>query len=86
MLRNVHAHSNAAGVSFIFVELELGLTFCQIALRTNSERAAQRNTQNAFKAYSAAVHYVKKVGLTADQWRDFDYKESRLRALLAQLT
>ncbi|MGB9477731.1 MAG: hypothetical protein WBS21_05010, partial [Candidatus Acidiferrum sp.] len=77
--KSVHAHYNAAGIGFIVAELELGLTFCQTAVNTNSRQDAQRRIQNAFTAYSAAVRYAQKVTLTADERRDFNDKESRLR-------
>jgi hypothetical protein len=44
---------DAAGLGFVLVELDLGATFCEVALSTQNEEDKERNTRNARKTYDS---------------------------------
>jgi len=50
-IRETHA---ALRFEFIITELDLAITFCQIANCTGNEQTATRNIENARRAYAAA--------------------------------
>ena len=74
---------NAAGVRFVFLELDTGLLFCRLASSSDCERDARRNEANAKRSYEAAIHHVKPLLLNWMERRAFDEKKERLRLLLA---
>lgn len=74
---------NAAGVRFVFLELDTGLLFCRLASSSNSEDA-RRNEASAKRSYEAAIHHVKPLLLNWMERRAFDEKKERLRLLLGQ--
>ena len=50
----------------IMTELDVAITFCQIAATTDNELRQQGSKVNAATAYTAAVAYMRRAGLTAD--------------------
>jgi hypothetical protein len=52
--------------NFIFVEIELGLTFCQAARTTGRKEVKQRNIKNAKTALATALKTITR-GNTSDQ-------------------
>ncbi len=49
----------AARFEFIRAELDLGLTFCDIAATAKDARKSRRNRANAEEAYAAAKHFLR---------------------------
>jgi hypothetical protein len=75
-----------AQFEFIVTELDLALTFWDIANSTDDERRATRNLDNAKKAYTAAVHFLSDARLDRARRRVVHGKLQRLEALFATLT
>ena len=76
---------NAAGLGFVLVELDLGATFCELALSTQNEQNKERNTRNGRKAYDSAVHYLERVSPDSTEQTLINEKFSRLNELLKRL-
>jgi hypothetical protein len=78
------AHT-AVHVDFVLSELDLGATFCEVALTTQDEETKERNIRNARKAYETALHLLQRLSLgTAEQAR-FEEKALRLKGLFERL-
>ena len=72
----------AAGVALILLELDLGSTFCEVALTSQNVLTARRNIKNARKAIECAVRYERRVLLTGAERKSFDSKKKKLETLL----
>jgi ribosome assembly protein YihI (activator of Der GTPase) len=73
-----------AAVSLVLSELDLGATFCEVALCTQDEKTKERNIRNARKAYETALHLLQRLSLGAEQ-AYFDEKALHLKGLFEQL-
>jgi hypothetical protein len=76
---------NAAELGFVLVELDLGATFCELALSTQNEENKKRNTRNGRKAYDSALHFLQKLSPESDEQSLINEKFSRLNGLLERL-
>lgn len=70
---------------FIIVELDLAITFCQIALSTNNPVSANRNTENTTFALRAALSAEKRLDIRLRDKRIIDEKRFRVESLLVEL-
>lgn len=75
----------AAQREFICVELDLAMTFCEIAASTRDPRKAKRNRLNAEEARDAAARILKQNNLSAADEREVQAKMRHLQSLLAEL-
>ena len=73
---------------FVLTELDLGITFCEVARSTNDPDKKARNIGNAWKGYRAALHFSKTPGFDMQNNTTFRDKLANLKALLqkAELT
>jgi hypothetical protein len=76
---------NAAGLGFVLVELDLGATFCELALSTRNEENKERNTRNARKAYDSALHFLQTLSPESAEQALINEKFSRLNELFERL-
>jgi hypothetical protein len=76
---------NAAGLGFVLVELDLGATFCELALSTQNEESKKRNTRNGRKAYDSALHFLRRLSPESAEQTLVNEKFSRLNGLLGRL-
>jgi hypothetical protein len=68
---------------FISTELDLAITFCQMALTTNDRGKAERNAANAHRAYQAASHRLETPTIFGPQSSpEIDRKIRQLEQLL----
>ena len=74
------------GVHFVIAELELGLTFCQLASNPGYERFAGRNEAKARAAHQAALYHSASLVLADNELREFTDKEGRLNLRLRELS
>jgi hypothetical protein len=73
-------------VNFLRVELDLGLTFSEIALQTTSNPDKRaRNCSNAVTACKAVLHRMGDVDLTPAESTEIGAKLQHLRIRLAAL-
>jgi len=77
-------HRNAK-YKFILTELDLALTFCEMAITTKNEAKLKRNTKNARLAYNAATHFMEHAGFSERMETHVQEKLGRLRTMLKQL-
>ena len=70
---------------FIIVELDLAITFCQIALSTDNPVSANRNTENATFALRTALSAEKRLDIRLRDERIIDQKRFRAESLLVEL-
>jgi hypothetical protein len=76
---------NAAGLGFVLVELDLGATFCELALSTQNQENKERNTRNGRKAYDSAIHFLQRLSPDNAEQTLINEKFSRLNELLERL-
>ena len=74
-----------AAVSLVLTELDLGATFCEVALCTQDEKTKERNIRNARKAYETALHLLQRLSLGSTEQARFDEKALHLNGLFEQL-
>jgi hypothetical protein len=75
----------AAHIEFVLSELDLGATFCELALSTRNERTKERNIRNARKAYNTALRFLWPLTLGIAEEAVIEEKALRLQALLERL-
>jgi hypothetical protein len=76
--------SNQAGVGFLLVEVDAGLTFLQVASTTSDKQSASRNRDNAHLAYKTILRYVDRVRFEAADQANFKEKFLELQNGLVQ--
>src|SRR5215468_3524919 len=69
----------------VATELDLAITFCQVAATTKDPDRYERNIANAQEAYSAAVHFLNCNHLKSTVHLEINEKLLRLNSLLASL-
>ena len=72
-------------VDFIIVELDLALTFCQVALSTENPASANRNIQNAKRALRAALNAERLLDVRPQDRQIFQQKSLQVESLLMDL-
>jgi hypothetical protein len=76
---------NAMVLHFVLEELDLGTTFCDVALCANDLGKKERNSRNARRAYESALHFLPRLNLACAEHEVVQAKVSRLNDLLEQL-
>src|SRR5215471_6994413 len=76
-----------AGLQFLLVEIDTGLTFARIAraAQANSPRKFERNLKNARKAYDSALRFRRASVLEPEQKTVVDTKLEELKTALQGL-
>jgi hypothetical protein len=71
-----------ACAQFLLVDLDVGITFMEIAETSRNEQTVARNRNNALVAYSSSVRFLPRLTLTvAEDW-EIKEKLDRLKARL----
>jgi len=70
---------------FLLVDLDVGITFLEIAETSRNEETARRNRNNALIAYRSSVQFLPRLKLTAVEDRAIKGKLYRLKARLELL-
>ncbi len=72
-------------VSFLFTDLDLAMTFMDVADTSDNEETKRRNHANALKAYGTVLRLSNELMLNPDQRQAIDAKlvllKTRLQAL-----
>jgi len=76
---------NASRYGFISTEVDLGITFCEIAASTTDPEKTERNLAHAEQAQQAAKHFLKQGKLDRSMQRELQEKINRLEKLLSGL-
>jgi len=80
------ANHRAVKYNFILTELDLALTFCEIAIASDDKAKSERNTANAQRAYDAATHFLDEGGFSGSEKSNVRRKVTGLKAVLKQLS
>jgi hypothetical protein len=75
----------ALRLDFVLSELDIGATFCEVALSTQDEETKERNIRNARKAYSSALHFLQRLSLWSAEQARIEEKVFRLKGLFERL-
>jgi hypothetical protein len=70
------------GVEFLLVDLDVAMTFMDVAEASGLEDTKHRNHKNARKAYDSVLHLLEKLKPDAEQVRVIDAKLARLKTRL----
>ena len=60
-----------AGIAFLQIELQIGMTFASIAANARDENKFNRNRENAKRAYRTALYFVNRFYLSDAQSAKF---------------
>ncbi len=84
-LRENLAISNQVGVEFLLTDLDVAMTFLDLAAVSHNEETTRRNYCNARTAYDTVLHLLEKLTPDAEQRKVIDAKlallKTRLRAV-----
>jgi hypothetical protein len=81
-LREEH---EAAKYQFVLIELDLAITFGNMALSSNDESKTQRNARNAKRAYQAARRFCSNALFTEKMKLEMKGKLTEVQLLLRRL-
>jgi hypothetical protein len=73
---------NQSGVSFVLADLDLALTFMDVAGTSHISETTRRNHTNARTAYDTVLRLLENLTPTADERRAIDAKLASLRMRL----
>lgn len=82
--RALQLEQECASLRFLYVtiELDVAITFCQIAASATNIPAKSRALARAARAYEMAEYYKNNTGFTETMQADIERRELRLNALL----
>ena len=83
----LRARHEASRFQLVTTELDMAITFCQVAADAHDRTRSDRNVSNANEAYAAATHLLNFLlgKLTPTQIRSLREKVAHLEFLLEQL-
>ena len=84
-LRWLRQSFEAAQYQFIQTELDLAISFCEIAASTSDPQRSRRSKMHAEKARAAAKHLLGEDRLSREMRREIQVKMARLERLLSEL-
>ncbi|HEU5410116.1 MAG TPA: hypothetical protein VFU57_03780 [Candidatus Acidoferrales bacterium] len=70
---------------FVQVELDLAITFCQIALSSGDEQKIERNEAHAAEAHESAMHFLSTAQIAESLRKEIGGKLEYLQKLLREL-
>jgi hypothetical protein len=73
---------NQTGVEFVLLDLDVAMTFIDVAAASRIEETTRRNHLNARKAYDGVVHLLKTLTPDAEQRQVINAKLSLLKMRL----
>ncbi len=73
---------NQNGVQFLLIDLDLGLTFMDVAEASCIQETTRRNHNNARKAYDAVLHLLENLRPSVSERQVIDAKLALLKARL----
>jgi hypothetical protein len=73
---------NQSGVSFLLTDLDLAMTFMDVADASRTEETTRRNHTNARTAYDTVLHLLEKLTPNADQRQAIDAQLTILKTRL----
>jgi hypothetical protein len=83
--RSLRDDHEALRLQFISIELDLAITFCQMASTAETTDKAERNAQNAWRAYQAASQRLETPATGLQSHPEIEEKLRRLEQLFLDL-
>jgi septal ring factor EnvC (AmiA/AmiB activator) len=84
--RELRKETTAVGARFVEVELDLAITFCEVALAADNRKKFERNVAHARSAYKSATRSLDRIRKSGDSWgAQIKTKLAHLKKLLAQV-
>ena len=83
--KELEASFNATRCEFIRVELDLGITFCEVAASSTDQEKVRRNKKHAQEAHEAAIRFLSKSRLSEPMKQEIQGKVDRLESLLKDI-
>jgi hypothetical protein len=71
--------SNRAGAAFVLTDLNLAMTFLDVAETSKRAETVSRNRQNARIAYDSVRRLLPRLALTAEEWQNIQEKLSNVK-------
>jgi hypothetical protein len=75
-----------AKFQFVITELELAMTFCDIALSSDGGAKRERNIKNAKRAHDAGLHFLGEGDLSEQQTKQVRDRLDKLEPMLRKAT
>ncbi|HEY2820154.1 MAG TPA: hypothetical protein VGJ06_03850 [Candidatus Acidoferrum sp.] len=72
-------------VQFLLIEVDTGMTFCDVAKTSANPEKVKRNIANARTAYDTLLKFLDRAHFDAASKSAFDQKFARLQSLLRDL-
>jgi len=79
------SNSNRIGIEFILTDLDVAMTFLDVAAASSNSTVVRRNHNNARTAYTAVVNLLERLSLDKSQREQIQLKLDTLKARLSQL-
>ncbi len=70
------------GAAFLLADLDLAMTFLDVAATSDKRKSSQRNQKNARTAYDTVLRFLPRLSLTAVETSAIHEKVSALRIRL----
>jgi hypothetical protein len=83
--RKLAARHSIIKYRFILAELDLAITFCDVALTSDDREKTKRNTDNAHRAYDAARHFLENADFSDRMKAKVAKKVAALKTLLGRI-
>lgn len=80
------ADHRAVKYNFILTELELALTFCEMAVTSSDQAKSKRNAENARRAYDSATHFLEDDSFSGTMNANVRRKLAKLKNRLKELS
>jgi hypothetical protein len=77
------AEAMNANIDFLLSDLDVAMTFLDVASITTVEENAQRSRQKAYKAYDFVINRLSKIKLNVSYQHQFDKKLTALNSTLS---
>ena len=81
----IRRQHDAAKYQFVITELDLAITFGEIALSSGDQRKAERNAENAKRAHSSAQRFLRDAHFDEKMGREVNYRLAHIARLLQLL-
>lgn len=83
--RIAQERQDALRAEFVLVELELAITFCQIALSSGDHQKVERNETHADEAHESALRFLHAAQVREPIKKEIEEKLQKLRKLLNEV-
>ena|SRR5689334_22185262 len=84
--RSALKHHHVAAFDFIMAQLDLGITYCELAGLSEDTETIRRNAVHARKLFDSATRHRQQIEFTKRENREVLRKSALLKSLMSQIT